>query len=109
MGAMFGRIPIFGDIENRYILKPARISDRRFGKNSNYYFVIEFDIVDHPNEFIDLGNIVKREIFPDRAPFVYNVSFTSSKPSWLTGRSHYADPSSHWFNVFFGFYEFDAP
>jgi hypothetical protein len=109
MGQLFGRIPIFGDIENRYILKPARLRDRRFGKDSKLYFGIEFDIVENSNDLIDIGKIVKQQIFPDRPPFVYNVSFTCSKASWFTGHSHYADPTSHWFNVFFGFYEFDAP
>lgn len=109
MGQAFGRLPMVGDIENRYILKPARLRDRRFGSGSNLYFVMEFDIAEDSNDLIDIGKIIKQRIFPDLPPLVFNVSFTCAKSSWLTGRSYYADPRSHWFNVFFGFYEFDAP
>lgn len=109
MGNTRSHIPMIGNIENRFILKPARIHNSKFGNDSNLYFVIEFDIADQSNDLIDIGKIIKQKIFPDYPPFVYNVSFTSSKSSFFTGHSHYADPTSHWFNVFYGFYEFDAP
>jgi hypothetical protein len=110
MGTCVTRVPIFGDIENRYIVKPAHLRDRRFGKGSNLYLVMEYDIVEeNSNDPIDIGKIIKQQIFPDTPPFVYNASITCSKTNFFTGRSSYADPRSHWFNVFFGFYEFDAP
>ena len=128
MGATNSSLPKLGNIHNNFILHPAKIKNtKKFGKDSTYPFVIEFNIYDNSEilekiqkinenestseylEVLDLGTLIKKKIFDDYQPFVYNVCFTCSKSSMLKCKSHYADPTSHWFNVFYGFYEFDAP
>lgn len=121
-------LPSPGNIHNNFILCPAKIKNtKKFGKDSTYPIVIEFNIFDNSEilskikklsennstteylEVLDLGTLVKKKIFDDYPPFIYNVCFTCSRPSLLKCESRYADPTSHWFNVFYGFYEFDAP
>ena len=98
------------DIENNYILKPAKIKNRqKFGKDGNFYFVIEFNISeDDIGDDINLGNVMGKCVFENYSPFICGVSFTCSKTSAISGKSHYADPTSHWYNVFYGFYEFNC-
>ncbi|MDH4200783.1 MAG: hypothetical protein OEV66_10430 [Spirochaetia bacterium] len=43
-------------------------------------------------------------MFPDTPPFTFNVSFSCADPKTRS----YTNPDSHWFNVFFGYYEIDA-
>jgi len=55
-----------------------------------------------------VGKLVKEAFFPDDPPFLFNVAFSCGDPG-IFGKGLYTDPRSIWFNVFFGYYEIDAP
>jgi len=99
--------PLVGEIRGRYKVEPAVIEDPRFGNSSEYPQVLEIIVSDEEQWPLGVGKIVN-EIFFDRDPrIVFNVCFSCSRSE--KGRSDYANPESHWFNVFFGFYEIDVP
>ncbi|MHB1534137.1 MAG: hypothetical protein ACYC1D_05905 [Acidimicrobiales bacterium] len=53
------------------------------------------------------GRIVKQVLFPEHPPFVFNtVACVGSVAPGAPGV--YSDPLSHWFNVFFGYYQIDC-
>ena len=79
----------------------------RFGPGSDFPAVLEIQVTDRRVRPLGVGEIVDEIYFPGSPPVIFNVCFSCAKPD-LAGRSAYADPTSHWFNVFFGFYEIDV-
>jgi hypothetical protein len=64
--------------------------------------------VDDSNRLVTrVGRLVKRRIFPEYPPFVFNtVACVGGVPADSPGL--YSDPLSPWFNVFFGYYQVDC-
>jgi hypothetical protein len=60
----------------------------------------------HPNR---AGKEAKKALFPDYPAFDFTVVFASAKPSFWRRKSDYANPKSHWFNVFYGYYDVVVP
>ncbi len=101
-------LPLVGEINDRFVVEPPRLSDFRFGKTTKLPTILEIYISDFHQWPLDIGRKVKSIYFADYPPIVFNVCFSCAHPS-LFGRGDYANPLSHWFNVFFGFYEIDVP
>lgn len=55
----------------------------------------------------DAGRLVKDTLFPDHPPFVFNTIACVGAAD-AEARGAYGDPTSVWFNVFFGCYQIDA-
>jgi hypothetical protein len=70
--------------------------------------ILRLHVDDGEREISDAGRIVKKELFPDHAPFVFNTIACVGQAG-PEGRGLYGDPNSIWFNVFFGCYQIDAP
>jgi hypothetical protein len=99
--------PLVGEIHDRFEVTPAVIDDEEFGRSSSYPQVLEIIVSDDEQWPLGVGKIVNDVFFDKDPPIVFNVCFSCHEPD--DGRSEYADPTSHWFNVFFGFYEIDVP
>jgi hypothetical protein len=69
--------------------------------------VLRLHVDDDPRGLCPVGQLVKRELFPDVPPFVFNVvACVGAFPAGSPGR--YADPLSVWFNIFLGYYQLDC-
>jgi hypothetical protein len=101
-------LPLVGEIEGRFDVIPAVIDDPVFGRSARYPTVLEIVVSDRERWPLRVGRLVNDRFFAGDPPIVFNVCFSCHEPDPL-GRSEYADPTSHWFNVFFGFYEIDVP
>jgi hypothetical protein len=64
--------------------------------------------VDDGERFINnIGQMVKRRLFSDRPPFVFNTVASVGGTVQPYAR-YYTDPESDWFNLFLGYYQIDA-
>jgi hypothetical protein len=70
--------------------------------------ILRLHVDDGEREISDAGRIVKKELFPNHPPFVFNTIACVGQAG-PEGRGLYGDPNSIWFNVFFGCYQIDAP
>ena len=71
--------------------------------------VTRIHIADEARVLTDVGQLAKAELFPDYRPFTFNVVACCGKPTGpADGPGVYADPTSVWFNVFFGIYQLDC-
>lgn len=102
------RLPLVGDVDNRFRAPNAQINDPRFGESEGMPFVLEINVDKERSAPANVGRLVDQTFFAQRPPLLFNVSFACGKPRgiWRTGT--YGDPRSHWFNVFFGYYEIDV-
>jgi hypothetical protein len=99
--------PLVGEIEGRFLVTPPRLCTERFGESTHLPTVLEI-YVSHDHQWpLDVGRLVDAVYFRHHEPIVFNVCFGCAKPSLLRG-GDYANPDSHWFNVFFGYYEIDV-
>lgn len=103
------RIPGVGEINNRFLYTAPQLSDSRFGDTTHLPTVLEIYIDTGHQWPLEIGKKVKAVLFQNYPPIVFNVCFACSRPSFFKRISNYANPNSHWFNVFFGFYEINAP
>jgi hypothetical protein len=70
--------------------------------------VLRIFVDDQERAIAEVGQIVKEKMFPDRPGFTFNtVACVGHVPDGTPGL--YTDPTSPWFNVFFGFYQLDCP
>jgi hypothetical protein len=97
-----------GEIGGRFEVVPAEIDSDEFGRSSEYPTVLEIVVSDDETWPLKVGKVVNEVFFDDYPPIIFNVCFSCHRPDG-DERSCYADPTSHWFNVFFGFYEIDVP
>jgi hypothetical protein len=100
-------LPLLGEIGDRFEVVPAVLEDPEFGESSSYPNVLEIIVSDHERWPLGVGSLVNELFFFKDPEIVFNVCFSCHRSE--RGRSEYADPRSHWFNVFFGFYEIDVP
>jgi len=99
--------PLVGEIGDRFLVKPPQLPTKRFGETTHLPTVLEI-YVSHEHQWpLDVGRLVDSVYFRHFEPVVFNVCFSCAKPSLLKG-GDYANPESHWFNVFFGYYEIDV-
>jgi hypothetical protein len=101
------RIPTTGEINNRVIVDQAELDDPRFGESISAPSVLEIVVDEGGPTPGGVGRRVKRAFFPEEGKLLFNVAFSCGKPTLCRGR--YADPTSIWFNVFFGYYQIDVP
>jgi hypothetical protein len=103
------RVAMVGDVKGRLLVHPADFDHPVFGKSRALPTVLEIVVDDdEARPPADVGRLVKRALFPDEGRFRFNVAFSCGDPG-LFGKGRYTDPRSIWFNVFFGYYELDAP
>ena len=63
---------------------------------------------DHTRLITNVGQMVKRLLFADHGDMAVNI-VACVGPHDSAGVGAYANPNSIWFNVFFGYYQIDAP
>lgn len=102
------RAPMVGEVKNAIFVHGADFSHPKFGDSRALPTVLEIVVDDEDGEPGNVGRLVKRALFPGEGRFLFNVAFSCGDPG-LFGRGLYTDPRSIWFNVFFGYYEIDAP
>jgi hypothetical protein len=103
------RIPMVGEVKNRVFVHGADFDHSAFGSSRAFPTVLEIVVDDDRDRRpAGVGKLVKQAFFPDEPRFLFNVCFSCGDPG-LCGPGLYGDPRSIWFNVFFGYYEIDAP
>jgi hypothetical protein len=100
-------LPLVGEIGDRFLVLPPRLATSEFGAAVHLPTVLEIYVSGEHQWPLDIGRKVDAVFFPHDPPIVFNVCFSCAKPSLLRG-GDYANPESHWFNVFFGYYEIDV-
>jgi len=101
-------IPLVGEFKGRFLVEPPKLRTKKFGKAGRTPTILEIKIDEKHHWPLKAGSFVKEAFFKDYPPIVFNVCFSCSRPNILRV-SDYANPESHWFNVFMGFYEIDVP
>ncbi len=86
------------------------ISDPQLGRSRSVVPIINrIHVADRPTFGARMGAIAKVTFFPNYPDFVFNVCFAVGDFSLVLWPGRYGDPHSHWFNVFMGYYQLDAP
>jgi len=108
-GVIMRSAPAIGEIAGSPNVEDPRVSDRRFGESRLCTpTALRLYVDDQERDIADIGRRVKRRMFPDYPPFVFNtVACVGGSPEGAPGL--YTNPNSIWFNVFFGYYQLDAP
>ncbi len=100
--------PLVGEFKGRFVVQPPKLKTDEFGKASKNPTLLEIYVDSQKQWPLDIGELVNERYFTDDPPIVFNVCFCCAKPTLFRG-GDYGNPESHWFNVFFGFYEIDVP
>jgi hypothetical protein len=102
--------PSIGEVAGRTEACPPQVDSATFGASQPCSpAILRFHVNDVEREVCKVGSIVKRQMFPDHPPFVFNTvaCVGAFRPPGAPGP--YADPSSaYWFNVFVGYYQLDC-
>jgi hypothetical protein len=100
--------PSLGEVGGDTGPHPPIVLDPAFGRSQACApTILRIHVDDLDRELCRVGGIVKREMFPDYPPFVFNtVACVGAFPPG--GRGLYTDPRSIWFNVFLGYYQLDC-
>jgi hypothetical protein len=108
-GVIMRFCPAVGEIGGSSKVDPPELDDPRFGKSQLCTpAVLRIFVDERDRRIAEVGRLVKRQMFPEHPPFVFNtVACVGRVADGAPGL--YTDPASHWFNVFFGFYEIEAP
>jgi hypothetical protein len=102
------RLPLVGEINDEFFAPDAQINDPEFGSSMALPVVMEILVDKERSMPAGVGRQADRALFPDLGKLLFNVCFSCGKAP-LFGPGVYGDPTSHWFNVFFGYYEIDVP
>lgn len=106
----FGFDPTPGRVGNSVWAHPPVVNDPQLGRSRSVVPIINrIHIQDPPGWGARMGAIAKRTFFPACPAFVFNVCFAVGDFSLVLQPGLYGDPHSHWFNVFMGYYQLDAP
>lgn len=97
----------FADFQGRLQSKPVVLDSPKFGRSAHYTMGLEIQVANKSEFPGNVGEIVKDVYFQDSPPFNFNVMFSCGKPGFFW-KGRYSDPTSHWFNVFFGYYQIDV-
>jgi hypothetical protein len=102
--------PGVGQVGGSSSVHEPLILDERFGRSQLCTPAVLRIFVDEEDRAISqVGRLVKSKLFRDRPPFVFNTVACVGQADPKTFLGLYPDPSSGWFNVFFGYYQLDAP
>lgn len=103
---------MIGEINERTFVPSAYMNDSEFGRSWYWPLVLEIRVAN--NILLDPGGVgkrVKKRLFNSsdyKGIFYFNVNFSCAHHR-LSEKSSYCDPLSHWFNVFYGYYQIDVP
>lgn len=110
MNAIPHWVPMLGDINNSQYNNPVRVHSEEFGNSANIPIITEIIVGEERGIPGNVEQKVHDIFFSDYPEFTFNVSFSCGAYNPLMPASGtYTDPHSVWFNVFFGYYEIDAP
>jgi hypothetical protein len=102
--------PGVGQVGDSSAVAEPLVVDRRFGRSQLCTPAVLRIFVDEDDRALSrAGALAKRWLFADRPPFVFNTVACVGQAEGERLLGLYTDPNSHWFNVFFGYYQLDAP
>jgi hypothetical protein len=102
------KLPLVGDVDNKFRAPEAVVNDPRFGQSEGVPFVMEIAVDGERSIPAGVGQKVDNVFFKEAPKLLFNVSFACGKPKGLCRTGIYGDPRSIWFNVFFGYYQIDV-
>ena len=101
------KLPV-GSIHGRWWWRLQEIVDPEIGPSTSIHVPMRYWVHEASSGFpAGVGRTMYRKYFADTPGLVLTVLFASSRPD-LRRRSHFADPDSIWFNVFYGCYEIEV-
>lgn len=102
--------PTIGRVGNSVWAHGPHVNDPEVGRSRSVTpTIVRIDVDDDHKVGGDMGTMAKKTYFADYPPFVFNVCFSVGDFSLIRRPGSYGDPHSHWFNVFIGYYQLDAP
>ncbi len=104
----FMRLPLVGDVDNKFAAPEVQLNSPRFGESQGLPFVMEIVVDGNRSAPAGVGRAADQAFFRQSPRLLFNVSFACGKPQGFLRRGLYGDPRSIWFNVFFGYYEIDV-
>jgi hypothetical protein len=101
--------PGVGQVGGSSTVAEPLVVDQRFGRSQLCTPAVLRIFVDEEDRiFSRAGALAKRWLFADRPPFTFNTVACVGQAESERLLGLYTDPNSHWFNVFFGYYQLDA-
>ena len=101
--------PCSGSVGRDLIPHPPVLRSRRFGVTRPYTsHVTRIFVDDEPSLLTHVGRRVKRCMWEDTAPWVFNTVSCVGVDQPHDEHPGYTDPTSQWFNVFVGYYQIDV-
>jgi hypothetical protein len=101
-------LPI-GDINHAYLVTMPRVDDPRIGRSRSLPVALKIVVASDATGFPGgIGKVVHDALFQDRPRFTFKVAFACAETD-RSGRGHYANPESIWYDVFFGYYAIEVP
>jgi hypothetical protein len=103
--------PSVGVVDSKLVAEPPVMSEQPWGRSGpSSPGILRLHVSDESRVGTDIGSRVKQLIFPEPEfpAFFFNVVPCCASPDPNTGKGAYADPTSIWFNVFYGIYEIDC-
>ncbi len=100
--------PSLGEVAASPTPYPPSLDHPQFGRSQPCTpTILRFHVDEEERALCRVGSVVKRHMFPDYPPFVFNtVACVGAFPT--NGPGAYTDPDSVWFNTFFGYYQLDC-
>ena len=106
--SLFAWSPSIGAVGGQTLAYPPEVHDPVAGSSRSLVkTIVRLPIDTRARVGTPAGSLVKQLYFADVPDFVINVCFAAGDFP-LIGPGKYADPTSLWFNVFFGYYQVDA-
>lgn len=100
-------VPV-GSFGRRRLVRAPRVRLAELGSSmARSPVAVRFEVADTSRAIAGLGRLVKRDCFPDVAPFRCSVVFACGKGQTVR-RGGYGDPWSPWFNAFYGGYQVET-
>lgn len=102
---------LVGEINGRTLVPPIYLNDKKYGRSWQWPLVLEVAVKKCGLISLKASRLSKKRLFNTddyKGEFILNVNFSCGYHQ-LNKRSSYSDPLSHWFNVFFGYYQIDVP
>ena len=100
--------PAVGEIGGKAGFAEPVVDHTRYGRSQLCTpAILRLHVDDGKREISDAGRLVKKTLFEDHPPFVFNTIACVGEAD-ARGRGAYPNPDSIWFNVFFGCYQIDA-
>jgi hypothetical protein len=102
--------PGVGQVADSSAVPEPLVLDERFGRSQLCTPAVLRIFVDAEDRaFSRAGALAKQKLFADLPPFVFNTVACVGQAEGEDRLGLYTNPNSHWFNVFFGYYQLDAP